>query len=59
MARKLAVIIWNMVVNGQSYNPPKPYLFLDEKRKLKIITRIKKQITKFDLTNEDIQITTS
>ena len=35
------------------------YLFLDEKRKLGIIKRIKKHITKFDLTNEDLEIVTN
>lgn len=53
-ARKLAVIIWNMVVKNIPYNPPTPYLFLDEKRKLGIIKRIKKQIDKFDITNLDL-----
>lgn len=56
LARKLAVIIWNMIVKGQNYNPPTQYLFLDEKRKQGIIKRIKKQITKFDLTNDDLKI---
>ena len=58
LARKLAVIIWNMLAKGQSYNPPTQYLFLDEKRKLKMVNRIKKQITKFGLTNEDIDFVT-
>jgi transposase len=35
-ARKLAVIIWNMVVNKVSYNPPKTYEYLDQKRKRKV-----------------------
>jgi len=35
------------------------YLFLDEKRKLGIVKRIKKQIAKFDLTNEDIGFKTT
>ena len=52
-ARKLAVILWNMVVKKLPYKPPTDYLFLDEKRKLKIVARVKKQITKFDLTKED------
>ena len=59
LARKLAVIIWNMIAKGQNYNPPTQYLFLDEKRKIGIIKRIKKQITKFDLTNEDLEILTN
>ncbi|WP_228420576.1 transposase [Chryseobacterium lacus] len=58
LARKIAVIIWNMLVKGQNYHPPTQYLFLDEKRKLGIIKRIKKQITKFELTNEDLKIIT-
>jgi hypothetical protein len=46
-----------MLVKGQNYNPPTQYLFLDEKRKLKMVNRIKKQITKFGLTNDDIEFT--
>lgn len=53
-ARKLAVIIWNMVVKGIPYNNPEGYLFLDQKRKLGIVKRIKKQIDKFGLTNEEL-----
>lgn len=56
LARKLAVIVWNMLVNGKNYNPPTEYLFLDEKRKLKLVARVKKQITKFELTKEDLGI---
>jgi len=55
-ARKLAVIIWNMVVKGVPYNNPAGYLFLDQKRKLGLVKRIKKQIDKFGLTNEDLGI---
>jgi hypothetical protein len=32
--RKLAVIIWNMVVKGIQYQNPEGYLHLDQKRKL-------------------------
>jgi len=53
-ARKLAVIIWNMLVKGVPYNPPTEYLFLDQKRKMKLVSRIKKNITKFDLKPEDV-----
>lgn len=52
-ARKLAVILWNMVVKNLPYKPPTEYLFLDEKRKLKLVARVKKQIAKFELTKED------
>jgi transposase len=58
-ARKLAVIIWNMVVKGVQYINPEGYLFLDQKRKLGLVKRIKKQITKFALTNEDLGIVTN
>lgn len=57
-ARKLAVIIWNMVVKGIPYNNPAGYLFLDQKRKLGIVKRIQKQIVKFELTSDDLQFTT-
>ena len=53
-ARKLAVIIWNMVTKKIQYNPPKQYLFLDQKRKMGLAKRIKKQIDKFDLKPEDL-----
>ena len=60
-ARKLAVIIWNnlsrifgMVVKGIPYINPEGYLFLDQKRKLGLVKRIKKQIDKFGLTNQDL-----
>lgn len=52
-ARKLAVIIWNMVVKGVPYINPEGYLFLDQKRKLGIVKRIQKQIDKFVLTKQD------
>ena len=53
-ARKLAVIIWNMLSKGEQYNPPTEYLFLDQKRKLKLVNKIKKNISKFDLKPEDV-----
>lgn len=53
-ARKLAVIIWNMIIKGVPYFNPEGYLFLDQKRKLGLVKRIKKQIDKFGLTNEDL-----
>ena len=53
-ARKLFVIIWNMLVKGVSYNPPVQYLFLDQKRKMGLVNRIKKQMNKFDINPEDL-----
>jgi transposase len=58
-ARKLAVIIWNMIVKKIPYKPPTEYLFLDEKRKLKLVARVKKQIAKFELTKEDFGFVTT
>ena len=58
-ARKLGVIIWNMVVKGVQYINPEGYLYLDQKRKLGIVKRIQKQITKFGLTNEELGIVTN
>lgn len=57
-ARKLAVIIWNMVVKKQSYSPPTQYLFLDQKRKMGLIKKMKKQMGKFEITGEDLGIVT-
>jgi len=53
-ARKLAVIIWTMVTKKVQYRPPKEYLFLDQKRKLKMVTRMKKNIAKFAIEPEEI-----
>ncbi len=53
-ARKLAVIIWNMITKKVQYKPPKQYLFLDQKRKMGLIKRIKKQIDKFELKPDDL-----
>lgn len=53
-ARKLAVIIWNMIVKGVSYQPPTQYEFLDQKRKAAVLNRIKKQIDKFELKPGDL-----
>lgn len=51
-ARKLAVIIWNMIVKKISYKPETEYQFLDQKRKK--ITQMKKLIAKFDITTNDL-----
>ncbi len=53
-ARKLAVIVWNMVTKGTRYINPEGYLFLDQKRKLGLVKRIQKQIDKFGLTNAEL-----
>ena len=43
-----------MVTKKIPYKPPTEYLFLDQKRKMGIAKRIKKQIAKFDLKPEDV-----
>jgi len=58
-ARKLAVIIWTMITKRIPYAPPTDYLFLDQKRKLKMVSRIRKNIAKFDLKPEELGIATT
>jgi len=58
-ARKLAVIIWNMVTKGISYHNPHEYLFLDQKRKMELAKYIQKQITKFELKPEELGFVTN
>jgi len=58
-ARKLGVIIWTMITKQVPYSPPKEYLFLDQKRKLGIVKRIKKNIAKFELKPEDVGFSNS
>jgi len=58
-ARKLAVIIWNMVVKNTAYVNPEGYLFLDQKRKLGMVKRIQKQLDKFGLTNGEFSFATT
>jgi transposase len=55
-ARKLAVIIWNMVVKTTPYVNPEEYYYLDQKRKLGMVKRIRKQIDKYGITNDDLII---
>ncbi|MDX5481165.1 MAG: IS110 family transposase [Hymenobacteraceae bacterium] len=58
-ARKLAVIIWHMLTYRVPYNPPTQYLFLDEKRKLKLVQRIRKNIAKLDLKPDELGFATA
>ncbi len=46
-ARKLAVIIWNMLSKNQEYKPPTVYEYLDQKRKRKV-RELRKQIAILD-----------
>ena len=45
-----------MVVKKQPYNPPTEYLFLDQRRKMGLINKMKKQINKFEITGEELGI---
>jgi hypothetical protein len=57
--RKLAVIIWNMISKKVAYAPPTEYLFLDQKRKMRVIDKIKRNITKLELKPEDVGFATT
>ena len=52
-ARKLAVIIWNMITKKVPYKTDSQYEFLDQKRKRKVM-EMKKLIHKFDITPDDL-----
>jgi len=53
-ARKLGVIIWNMITRKETYKPSTEYLLLDQKRKLKRVVRVRKTITKLELKPQDV-----
>lgn len=52
-ARKLAIIIRDMVVKAIPYSPPAQYEFLDQKRKRKVL-EMKRLIHKFNITTHDL-----
>lgn len=58
-ARKLGVIIWTMVTQQVPYKPPTEYLYLDQKRKMGMAKRIKKQMAKFDIKPKDLGLDNS
>lgn len=53
-ARKLAVIIWNMATKGTPYSNQDGYMYYEQKRKLGLVKRIKKQIEKHGFTPDDL-----
>jgi len=53
-ARKLAVIIWNMIHNKKAYIKQETEGIVDPKKKMSIIKRIKRQIDNLELTKEDL-----
>ena len=52
-------IIWNTVTKRLTYQPLTQYLCLDEKRKLGLVKRIRKQMDKFAMTNVDLGLATN
>jgi len=52
-ARKLAIIIWNMIIKKQPYNNEHGYEFLDQKRKRKV-KEMSKLIHKFDIKTDEL-----
>lgn len=55
-ARKLAVIIWNMITKKIPYKAHEQYLFLDQKRKQ--IAMVRKKIAKFGIDPNELGIFT-
>lgn len=51
-ARKIAVILWNMITKKQPYKPKDNYLFLDQKRR--IVSRMRKQIADLGLNPDEL-----
>lgn len=52
-ARKLGVIIWNMIVKNMQYINPENYLYLDQKRKLAVQKRLQKQVDNYQFSVND------
>lgn len=55
-ARKLAVILWNMITKKEQYQPKNEYIFLDEKRRA--IAQLRKKISKFGIDPNELGIFT-
>ena len=53
-ARKIAVILWNMVIKKEMYKPTNQYVFLDEKRRA--IAQLRKKISKFGIDPNELGI---
>lgn len=58
-ARKLGIIIWNMVVKNIPYQNPKEYLYLDQKRKLAVLKRLQKQVENYNFSVDDFNFSTT
>lgn len=57
-ARKLAVIIWNMVIKRIQYCPPNIHEYLDQKRKRKVL-ELNKLINKYAIKQEEMTFVSS
>ena len=57
-ARNLGVIIWTMITQKMAYKLLTEYIFLDQKRKQKLVERIRKNITKFERKPADFNFVT-
>ena len=55
-ARKLAVILWNMITKKEPYRPTNTYVFLDEKRRK--IAQMRKNIAKFGIDPNELGLFT-
>ena len=55
-ARKLAVILWNMITKKQPYEPKNLYVFLDEKRRA--IAQMRKKISKLGINPNELGLFT-
>ena len=55
-ARKLAIILWNMITKKEPYKPTNQYIFLDEKRRA--IAQLRKKISKFGIDPNELGIFT-
>lgn len=56
IAKKIAVILWNMLTKKEPYKPKTQYLFLDEKRRA--IARLRKKMTKFGINPDELGVFT-
>ena len=57
-ARKLAVIIWKMVVEKVVYNPPNPYEFRNQKRS-RLLKEMKNKINKLNVSPRELGLNIS
>ncbi len=55
-ARKLAVIIWNMIVKWQTLQPTHTLPVFRSEKKNGTIKKMKKQIHKFEITGEELEM---